>query len=170
MEGFHIHIRIGCQSNIYRPARSLSCVTCAYHKLYSHIALAFGLLLFLSGCEIKSAQLLELESLVSIIQLTTGHEVNRWYKDTEAGFTGPIYAEIRIEYEPNSNYTKEDVYDEIVAILIKNNWEGEECNGCSSVSFSASLQHDNYPIPINARVRTHSDENLVSIRMVHPKP
>jgi hypothetical protein len=118
----------------------------------------------------KSAQLQELESLTSIIQLNTGREVSQWYQDTEAGFTGPIYAKARIEYEPIDNYTKEEVYNEIVSILIENGWEGEECNGCSSASFGASLQQDDYPIPINATVLIRSDERLVSITMEHPKP
>lgn len=138
--------------------------------IYKSIAVTLGILLFLSGCEMRSAELKTLESSVSTIQSTTGHEVSRWYQDKEAGFTGPIYAEIRIEYEPINDYTKEELYDELVNILKKNNWEGEECIACSSASFSASLQQDDYPIPINARVRIHSDENLVSIRMVNPKP
>jgi len=145
-------------------------------KIISHLtkfyvfALAFGLLLFLSGCEIKSAQLKALENSISIIQPTTGREASRSVQDKEAGFTGPIYAELRITYEPINDYTKEDLYDEIVALLEGNNWEGETCSACRPASFSASLQPDDYPIPINARVRIHSDENLVSIRIVHPRP
>jgi hypothetical protein len=138
--------------------------------IYKSIAITLGVLLFLNGCEIKSAELKTLESSVSIIQLTTGWEVSRWYQDKGGGFTGPRYAEIRIEYKPTNDYTKEEVYNQIVDILKSNNWEGEECIACSSASFSASLQQDDYPIPINARVRIHSDENLVSIRMVNPKP
>ena len=133
-------------------------------------ALIGCVLIFLSSCKVKSAQLQQLESSVSIIQLTTGHEVNRWYQDKEVGLTGPIYAEIRIEYEPINNYKKEEVYDEIVDILKKHNWDGEACHACSTASFSASLQQDDYPIPISARVRVHSDQNLVSIRMEHPRP
>ncbi len=138
-------------------------------KLYI-FALVCGLLLFLSGCEIKSVQLKALENSVSIIQPTTGREVSRSVQDKEAGFTGPIYAEIRIKYEPLNNYTKEDLYDEIVAILEKNSWEGKECNACRSASFIASLQQDDYRIPISATVLIHPDENLVIIKMVHPRP
>ena len=134
------------------------------------VVLVLGVFLFLSWRETKSAQLQELESLASIIQLNTGRELSRSYQDTEAGFTGPIYAELRINYEPIDNYTKEEVYNEIVFILIENGWEGEECDGCSSASFSASLQRDDYPIPINAIVLVPSDEFIVSIRMEHPKP
>jgi hypothetical protein len=131
---------------------------------------AFGFLLCLCGCETKSAQLQELESLVSIIQLTTGREVSRWSQDTEPGFTGPIYAEMRIKYEPINDYTKEEVYSEIVDILKNNSWEGEACSACTTSSFSASLEQDDYPIPINARVRVHSDKNLISISLEHPRP
>ena len=139
-------------------------------KLYIIVLLAFSLLLFLSGCKMKSVQLQELENLASYIRLTMGREVSRWSHDKEAGLTGPIYARIRIEYEPINNYTKEEVYNEIVDILKKNDWKGQACIGCSTPSFSASLRQDDYPIPINARVRVHSGENLVSISIEHPRP
>lgn len=132
------------------------------------LALAFVLLLFLSGC--RSAQLKKLESSVSIIQLTTGREVNRYTQDAERGFTGPEYAEVFIQYEPLESYTKKEVYDEIVDILRDNGWEGEGCEGCDYDSFSASLPLGDYPIPISAIVHLYSNENLVSIRLTHPKP
>lgn len=128
----------------------------------------FILALYLNGC--KSTQLKTIESLISIIEPTTGREVNRYLQDKEAGFTGPIYAEVFIEYEPLDHYTKRDVYDEIVDTLKKSGWEGEECGECGYDSFSASLQKGEYPIPINTIVRVYSNENLVSVRMVHPKP
>ena len=137
-------------------------------KKFYLFALAFGILFLLSGC--KSAQLEALEKEVAVIQLTAGREVSRWIQDKHAGFTGPVYAEMFIQYEPINDYTKKEVYDEIVTILETNGWEGEKCGACSSDSFSASLQQDDYPIPINARVRIISDENLISIRMVHPRP
>ena len=118
----------------------------------------------------SSSQLKALENLISTIQPTTGHEVNRHIQDTEAGFTGPIYAEIRIDYEPNNNHTMEDLYDEIVKLLERNNWEGKECDGCLSAFFKAYLQQDDYPIPIRAGVYIHADENFVRIRMTHPRP
>lgn len=128
----------------------------------------FVLLLCLGGC--RSTQLKTLESLVSIISPTTGREVSRYVQEKERGFTGPVYAEIFIEYEPLDGYTQKELYDEIVAILADNHWEGEVCEGCGQDSFSASLQQGNYPIPITARVRIHPGENIVSIRMTHPQP
>ena len=139
------------------------------NKLYI-FALACGLLFFLSGCEIKSAQLKALENSVSIIQPTTGREVDRYTRNAQAGFTGPIYAQIRIDYEPINNHTKEDLYEEIVAILEKNNWEGKECDGCRTTAFIASLPRDDYPTSIHATVLIRPDENLVSISMEHPDP
>ena len=96
------------------------------HKPYiykSYIVLALGVLLFLSGC--KSAGLKALENLVSNMQLTTGREVERYLQDNGRGFiTGEIYyPEVCIVYEPINNYTKKDVYYEIVTILKKNNWQ-----------------------------------------------
>ena len=98
------------------------------HKPYiykSQIILALGILLFLSGC--KSAGLRALENLVSNMQLTTGREVDRYSHDQGYGFiTGQIISpEIHIVYEPVDNYTKRDVYDEIVTILKKHNWQYE---------------------------------------------
>jgi hypothetical protein len=138
-------------------------------KLY-FFTLTFSLLIFLSGCEIKSAQLKALENSVSIIQPTTGREVDRYTRNAQAGFTGPIYAQIRIDYEPINNHAKEDVYEEIVAILEKNNWEGKECDGCRTTTFIASLPRDDYPTSIHAIVLIRPDENLVSISMEHPSP
>ena len=124
-------------------------------------ALAFGILFVLSGC--KSAQLKQLETAASSIQPTMGQEVYRDSDDLSPPVTGfgPTPAEIYIEYEPINNHTKEDLYDEIVTILEENGWEGEECEGCRSASFGASLP------PITARVRIQSNENLVSIRLKH---
>jgi len=135
----------------------------------AHIfVLALIILLFLSGC--KSDQLKTLESSLSTIQLTTGREVSRYARDRSEGFTGPIYANIRLEFEPINQYSKKDVYDEIVAYLEENNWEEDECNGCSSGYFSASLPQDPYPIPLSVEVLLHADENLVSISITNFKP
>lgn len=134
------------------------------NKLYIFF-LAFAILSLLSGCRItKSAQLRELENLVSVIQLTTGREVSRSLQDKDVALGKPVLAEIYIEYEPINNYTKKEVYDEIVAILKKNNWKGDEWNIVPDY-FSASLKEEN--VTILAKVRLHSDENLVSIRMTN---
>ena len=109
-----------------------------------------------------------LEIPASIIQLQTGREVSRSVRDKKAGFTGPIYAQVRIKYEPIDHYTKKEVYDEIVAILENNNWEGEECNTCNSDYFSASLRQGDFPLL--ASVLIYSDENLVSIKIVNRNP
>ena len=133
------------------------------NKLYI-FALACGLLFFLSGCEIKSAQLKALENSVSIIQPTTGREVSRSIRDKEAGLTRTIPAQIRIEYEPINNHTKEDLYDEIAAILEKNNWERRESNKGRSDFYSASLPQGRSKIIATVLIR--SNENLVSVEMI----
>jgi hypothetical protein len=135
------------------------------HKFYIHkryIALAFGALLFLSGCQ--SAELKALESSVSIIQLQTGREVNRLMHDKELGFTRTIYPELIIQYEPINDYTKKDVYDEIVAILEKNNWERSDWNIGRSDFFTASLRQGRFTI--SASVVIYTDKNLVQITML----
>ena len=127
----------------------------------AYFALALGVLLFLSAC--TSSELKELEEAASIIQLQTGREVNRSVRDKDVVLGKPVHAEMRIDYEPINNYTMKEVYDEIVAILEKNNWEGEECNGCNYDAFSASLQQDHRYIPLSATVLVDSDKNLVRI-------
>ncbi len=138
----------------------------ADNKLYiykAYFALALGLLLFLSGC--TSPELKYLEDAASLIQLQTGREVDRLVQDKGRGFTGPIYAEIRIDYEPINNYTKKEVYDEIVAILEKNNWERNEWNIGRSDYFSASLRQGRFKLL--ASVLIEPDKNLVRIKIVN---
>jgi hypothetical protein len=126
-----------------------------------------GILLFFMGS--KSAELKTLESSASIIQLQTGQEVRRFLRDNGTGLLGkPEYAEVLIVYEPVEHYTTKDVYDEIVTILEKNNWEGEECNTCTYIHFSASLQQGDFTLL--ARVLIRSDENLVNISIVTRNP
>ncbi|VAW35517.1 hypothetical protein MNBD_CHLOROFLEXI01-2376 [hydrothermal vent metagenome] len=138
------------------------------HKLYiykSYIALAIGVLIFLGGCEIKSPELTAmLESSASTTQLTTGREVSRRYQDSAKPLLGkPDRPEVRIEYEPINNYTKEDVYDEIVASLDENNWATEEVYIIRSGYYRASLPQDGFSIL--ATVNIQSDRNIVSVRL-----
>ncbi len=97
------------------------------NKKKRHIfLLACGVLLFLSGCRIiKSAKLQALENAGSVLQLKTGQEVRRSLQDEGTALGKPVYAKIIIEYEPINNHTRKEVYDEIVAILERNNWESE---------------------------------------------
>jgi hypothetical protein len=138
-------------------------------KLYTHISymtLAFGILLFLSGCNAKSTELKAmLESSVATTQLTTGSEVSRQYQDrqTKPLLGKPKQPEVRIEYEPINNYTKEDVYDEIVGILEKNDWEREELSIAQPGYYKASLPQDDFTIV--AEVLIHSKSNIVSINL-----
>ena len=129
------------------------------------VAVEFGFLNLGSSTQLKT-----LENLISSIQPTTGRELTRNVQDTERGFTGPIYAEIFVQFEPINDYTKKDVYDEIVAILEKNSWEENECRACDVGFFSAYLSQDPYPIPLSVTVHIKSNKNIVSIRITHPKP
>ena len=134
------------------------------HKFYIHkiyIVLAFGVLLLLSGCQ--SAELKAMENSTSIIELTTGSEVSRWRQDKGVTLGKPDYPEVRIEYEPVNNYTLEDIYDEIVAILERNNWEREELSIDRSGFYRASLPQDSFSI--QATVSIQLDRNIVSIRL-----
>lgn len=124
--------------------------------------LVLVVLILLGGCATRSSELNALEASASIIQLTTGREVSRWHQDKGVALGKPIRAEVRIEYEPANNYTKEDVYNEIVTILEKNNWDRERQNIAQSVYYT--LPQDGFSIV--AKVRFDSESNIVSIDWV----
>lgn len=132
-------------------------------KIYiSYLALVFGILFLLSGCDTKSPELEALETSVSVLTLKTGGEVSRAYQDKGVTLGKPVYAQVRIEYEPLNHYTKDDVYDEIVAILEKNSWERDEWNIVPDY-FSGSLQQGHFTI--YATVLIQSDKNSVTVYM-----
>ncbi len=127
--------------------------------------------LFVSGCGTKSAQLQELEQQASLIQPTTGREVRRSIQDTKKVRIGkPRYADVRIRYEPIDPYTAEDLYQELVDMLKKNGWEEHVRAGDSTLSFYASLQHGDYPIPMQGHVFVAPGETLVRLSLTHPRP
>lgn len=119
------------------------------HRLFI-LPLTFCLLFLLSGC--KSAQLQALENSASVVQLTTGREVSRTPRDKDWGFSGPIYPEIVILYEPTNTHTKEDVFDETVTILKKNGWQGNAMDAIVPGSFSGSLDQGQYKISGNVNI------------------
>jgi len=145
------------------------------HKLYiykSCVALAFGVLLFLSGC--KSATLQALENSISTIELTTGREVRRSLTDEHRGFiTGGIYApEVLIVYEPIDNHTKQEVFEEIGAVLKKNNWNDY---GNAELDYSGTyyyfrtfMQYGEYPVTV--WVNTSPDKNEVVLIVKEDSP
>ncbi len=142
-----------------------------FKKGYIIACFVLSLSLFFSGCVTKSAQLQELERQASVIQPTTGREVRRSIHDTQKVRIGkPTYAEVRIQYEPIDPHTTEDVYQEIVDILKRNGWEEDVRAGGSTLSFYASLQHGDYPIPMRGHVFVAPGENLVRLRLTHPRP
>jgi hypothetical protein len=137
-----------------------------FYIYMGYIALAFGILFFLSGC--KSAELITLESAASIIQLQTGREVSRSLEDKDVVLGKPVYAKIQIEYEPINPYTKEDVYEEIVAILEENHWERDKDNIVPD-AVSGSLQQGDFKILTTVLIQP--DKNLVTLYMeVHRNP
>ncbi len=138
----------------------------------SCIALAFGVLFFLSGC--NSAKLQALENSVSTVELTTGREVRRSLTDEHRGFiTGGIYdPEVLIVYEPIDNHTKQEVFEEIGAVLKKNNWRDY---GRANLDYSGTfyyfrtfLQYDGYPVTV--WVNTSPDKNEVVLIVEEDSP
>jgi len=118
------------------------------------------LMLFLSGC--KSAELQAIENSASVLQITTGREVNKWTHDKGVTLGKPVDAKILIVYEPINNHTRKEVYEEIVAILEKNNWMGSEPNTGRDY-FVATLQQGSFEI--STEVVIGEIKNIATIRM-----
>lgn len=128
----------------------------------------FALFFPVSGC--KSTQREDLEHLISMLNISTGREVSRHIQDAKDGLTGPVYAEVLIKYEVLDNHTKEELYMEIISTLKKNGWQEQGCDGCNPEVFYASFLQSDYPLPVSVIVHLYLDEDLVSLRMTHPKP
>ena len=115
-------------------------------------------LFFLSGC--KSAELQAIEDSASVLQITTGQEVRRSTQDKGTALGKPVYPEIFIVYEPINNHARKEVYEEIVAILKKNNWQGKEP---FADYFVATLQQGGFEI--SAKVSIDEIKNIITISM-----
>jgi hypothetical protein len=119
------------------------------------------LMFLLSKC--KSNELRAIEYAASTLQITTGQEVDRWTHDKGTALGKPVYPEIFITYEPINNYTKEEVYEEIVTILKKNNWVGRQPITGSDY-FRATLQQGSFEI--STKVVVGRIKNIVTISIV----
>jgi hypothetical protein len=127
-------------------------------------ALTLAILLLVSGRKAESVELRAiLESSAAAAQLTTAIEVDRHYQDRETKplLGKPKQPEVRVDYEPISSYTKEDVYNEIIGFLDKKNWKREELSIPQQGYYKASFPQDHFTIV--AEVQIHSQENIVSI-------
>lgn len=132
------------------------------YKYKFHIALALGVLLLLTGC--KSAQLKVLESSALKIQPSTGSEVSRSIQDKSVVLGKPVYAEVSIEYKPNTNHTTREVYEEIIKNLEKNNWTKDEVNVIPDYYSATSAQEYS---TLKVRMMIDSQKNLVRILFVN---
>jgi hypothetical protein len=84
----------------------------------------FGVVILLSMYNPESAGMKAmLANPVANMQLITARETYRFQEDKDKVLGKPVYAKVRVEYEPIDNYTKGDVYDEIVEIVEKSGWE-----------------------------------------------
>jgi hypothetical protein len=130
-------------------------------KLY---VLIFIFLFSVGGCKAESVELRAMsDASVATAHLITGTEISRRSQDRETNplIGKPKQPEVRIEYEPVNNYTKEDVFDEIVEILKKDGWVS---NTERSGYFTASLPQEYFTIM--AEVLVHSKYNIVSVTFV----
>jgi hypothetical protein len=131
------------------------------------IIILLALCIFLlGGCKEKSKELVAmLESSISTTALTTGLEIDRSQFDWGEGLIKPTRPEVRIQYKPKNNYTKEDVYEEIIENLEESHWDREEEPGIKQAGFyRAFLPQDGFTI--RATVQILSEENIVNVRLI----
>ena len=129
------------------------------------IVISLLTLLFLSGC---SADLQRIKKSASTLQLKTGREIKRSTHDESWGpFVISIQRpEVFIKYEALNGYTTKEVFDEIVAILKKNNWE-EDKGAKLPIYFGATLQQQGY-YDLHTSVTINSNGNIVSVTIQGP--
>ena len=135
-------------------------------KYINLLFLSFGALILISGCKIQSKELKAMRgSPIANMQLTTAKEVKRSYRDKNITFGKPIYAYVKIEYEPKINYTKEDVYREIVNNLENNGWRRDLYNVGQRGYYSASQPYESFSLVV--KVFNHQNLSTVRIDMEH---
>ncbi len=128
------------------------------------IALAFGILIFLSGCNTRSDELNAiLKSSVATTQLTTGREVSRRQQDRGSTLGKPVYPELMLEYEPINNHTKQEVFAEIIANLERDNWKREESSVPQPDFLRATLPQGNFSLVAAAYI--DPERNTVRVRL-----
>ena len=127
-----------------------------------------GIVLFLNSNELfkgktKSAELRAMEAFVPTIKLVKGQETKRYFQDDDLKpFIGkPKFAEYEIEYEPKTNYTKEDVYQELINTLSSNNWQKEELASPQYGYYRTILPKKGFTLL--AKVYIHPELNIVRI-------
>ena len=124
------------------------------------------LTLFLSGC--ASTELQRVKKSASVLQLKTGREIERYTQDRSWGpfVISERRPEVFIKYEALNGYTTKEVFDEIVAILKKNNWE-EDKGAKLPIYFGATLQQQGY-YDLHTSVTINSNGNIVSVTIQGP--
>jgi hypothetical protein len=112
--------------------------------------------LLLGGCLSQSQQLTAMQnSSVASMQLTTAREVNRAEQDRGSTLGKPEPAQFIVDYEPVGNHTKEDVYNEIIASLQRDNWQPDPLNASLTDSYKATLPQGNFALVVNVRNIQH---------------
>jgi hypothetical protein len=125
------------------------------------IAVVIGVLIYLKVTA-KSAELTAMiENPVTTTPLVTAREVRRWEHDKGQSLGKPLYAEVTVEYEPVNNYTKVDVFNEIIGVLNKNNWQKKELIIAQPDYYKAILPQEDFII--EASVLIHDDRNSVGM-------
>ncbi|MBP9836401.1 MAG: hypothetical protein KBC78_01050 [Candidatus Pacebacteria bacterium] len=137
-------------------------------KIYIYTGLTcliLGFSLFVAGCNIKSKELKTiLASSAVSMELSTAHEIKQIIQDKEVSLGKPIYAEVRIQYEPIGQHTKEDVFREIVAILEKDQWQRSEM-GIDDRYYVATLNKDSFPLL--TEVFNNKENTFVSLHIIN---
>ncbi len=116
---------------------------------------------------IKTRDLRELESVASKIQVKTGQLISRSSQNSGNVLGKPIYADLNLYYKPLNNYSKRDLYNEIISLLEKNNCKRDSINIVPDY-YSGSMRGDTDSFAlIRVGVYIYPDINLVGIRYTH---
>ncbi len=126
----------------------------------------FGVLIFFSMQKPESAGLKAmLANPVANMQLTTAREVRRFQEDKDVILGKPVYAKIRVNYEPIGNNTKGDVYVEIVEIVESSGWERDSYSTEMNDYYNGSLYYESSSRRLDVSVGYKPDRSYVWVSM-----
>jgi hypothetical protein len=132
--------------------------------IFGILTILFLLTLFLSGC--ASTELQRVKKSASTLQLKTGREIYRYTQDLDPEWMPVVsksHPEVKIRYEPINGYTTKEVFDEIAAILKRNNWEEDESYIVPDAFWASLQQQGQYDL--HTSVFIDSNKNIVSIHI-----
>lgn len=133
------------------------------------IGFAISTSLLLSSCGGSSRELQAmLNTSQSFKQLNTGYETRRWEQDNGASLGKPEYPGLTVVYMPKNSNTLDNVFDEIIDILNKDNWKSESRNIDQPDHYTAKLPQPDFSIVVEVVKDTKNNTVSVILRTISP--